>query len=88
MTWSNASGITLPNGTAIVELCFDVNGMTTSDVTITNATLTNVDGAVTTNTNSGTVTVGNPIEGFTLILGDATVMTGDNVCLPVTVNDF
>ncbi|MEL6660018.1 MAG: cohesin domain-containing protein, partial [Bacteroidota bacterium] len=88
VTWSNASGITLPNGTSIVELCFDVNGMTTSDVTITNASLTNTDGAVTTNTNSGTVTVENPIEGFTLILGDATVMTGDNVCLPVTVNDF
>ncbi|MGH1438073.1 MAG: cohesin domain-containing protein, partial [Lewinella sp.] len=28
------------------------------------------------------------LDGFTLILADATANNGDNVCLPVTVNDF
>ncbi|MGH1438071.1 MAG: cohesin domain-containing protein, partial [Lewinella sp.] len=90
VNWTNATGVTLPNGTSLVSVCFDVTGNTTSDVTLpAPRTIQNGDGdAVTTNVNSGTVTINTPIEGFTLILADATANNGDNVCLPVTVNDF
>ncbi|MEO0728724.1 MAG: cohesin domain-containing protein, partial [Bacteroidota bacterium] len=88
VSWSNATGISLADGSVLVELCFDANGMTSSDVSISSPNLTDTNGAVTTNTEPGTVTIQTPFDGFTLIMGDATVMTGDNVCLPVTVNDF
>ena len=90
VNWSNATGVTLANGASLVRLCFNVTGSTTSDVTIpVPRTIQNGDGAAVTSTvNSGTVTVDPPLEGFTLILADATANQGDNVCLPVTVNDF
>ncbi|WP_367391598.1 cohesin domain-containing protein [Lewinella sp. LCG006] len=90
VNWSNATGVTLANNASLVRLCFDVTGNTTSDVTIpVPRTIQNGDGAAVNSTvNSGTVTVSPPLDGFTLILADATANQGDNVCLPVTVNDF
>ena len=90
VNWSNATGVTLANNASLVRLCFDVTGNTSSDVTIpAPRTIQNGDGdAVTSSVNTGTVTVSPPLEGFNLILADATANQGDNVCLPVTVNDF
>jgi gliding motility-associated-like protein len=90
VNWSNATGITLADNSSLGRICFDVVGNTTSDVTVPNpVTIQNGDGDnVPTTVNSGTVTVNSTVEGFALILANATAMTGDNVCLPMTVNDF
>ncbi|WP_020538806.1 T9SS C-terminal target domain-containing protein, partial [Lewinella cohaerens] len=90
VNWSNAIGVTLADNSSLGRICFDVVGNTTSDVTIpAPRMIQNGDGdAVTSSVNSGTVTINPPVSGFALILADATANTGDNVCLPVTVNDF
>jgi len=93
INWSNATGVTLPNGASLVQLCFNVVGNTTTDVTITGTptpiSVTNgSNAAVTTTTNSGTITLDPPIVGFGLLLPSVTAMTGAQVCLPLSVTGF
>ncbi|RME91980.1 MAG: hypothetical protein D6772_17555, partial [Bacteroidetes bacterium] len=95
LSWSNTTGVTLPNGARLLELCFNtlntgtatliVSG-TPSPIVVTNAS----DEAVSVTPNNGMVTITPPIgdDEFLLVLADANVAEGDTVCLPLSVRNF
>ena len=99
LSWldNTLQGITLPDGTEIFEICFNVvgSGNTTvsfsnspTNIEVTDADENNVDPVI---TESGTVIINGepPVEGFTLTLEDFyNVETGDQICMGLTVNDF
>ncbi|NRA50334.1 MAG: hypothetical protein HRU12_14475, partial [Phaeodactylibacter sp.] len=88
--------ITLPNGSVLLEICFDANGSGSTDVEITSDVaaiefsdlnenvipLTAVDGTVTINGGPP------PTDDLTLTVEDATVNQGDNVCLELEIDNF
>ena len=96
-----AVGTTVPDGTSIYQICFDVIGasMTESDIDFsgspTGIEVADVSGTIVPFTgNSGLVTVdggsggGTPPSGFTIELPDVTADTGDNICIDVTTYNF
>ena len=91
------NGQTLPNGTVIFELCFDVVGGngTSSNInfsgTPTVIEVTDVDGPTTLTPDNGSVTVncgGNPTDGLIITAPDVTAGNGDQVCVDLTVENF
>ena len=102
MTWDdpNVQGITLPNGTVIFELCFNVTGNTTSMVTFGNTptSIEILDGdlnEIPFNSCAGTVTLGGgggplpcDITGFGLEIESANATQGQSFCLEVRTHDF
>ena len=97
--FTNGSAFTLPDGTVIFDLCFDVIGAggTSSDIIIDgDPTFIQVikqgEGAENFGLNStvGSVTVdgtGGALDVVTYTVGTASGDNGTNVCVPVTVND-
>ena len=100
MSWNHpsAQGVTLADQTVLFSLTFQgtVGGTTALEF---NPNLPQVIEILDPNGNDlgfsgndGMVTVngggGGPANGFTLSLPDINASQGDNVCLPVTVNDF
>ncbi|MCF8246910.1 MAG: gliding motility-associated C-terminal domain-containing protein [Saprospiraceae bacterium] len=105
-SWSdpNASGVTVPNGTVIYQVCLDAIGAANCGST----TLFDFNSAVTPvevyNGNSQQVTFqgvpgdleicggggggGGPVNGFAVIASDETAASGAQICVDVTVNDF
>ena len=99
LSWLDNSleGVTLADGTVLFEVCFEVIGDNTSDVTFSNSPtgieVTDVDeNSVDFNGEDGTVTVeggggGNPGD-FLLTIDDITAEQGDMICLDVTTTNF
>jgi gliding motility-associated-like protein len=99
LSWSTAeqAGVTLPNGTTIFQVCFQITGGagSTTPVQFSNTPTpmqaTNASGQnVTVNKDDGAVIVNVPLEGFFLIIEDKVVCPDDDdeFCVLVTVNDF
>lgn len=95
VNWSGATGVTLPAGSTLFELCFSTNTAGTSPITISGTpTAINVTNGsaetVPVTPNNGSITVNPVVSGddFLLTLADATVMTGDRICLPLTTTNF
>jgi gliding motility-associated-like protein len=89
------AGQDMPNGSTLFSLCFTVisGGGTMSPITFsgspTSIEITDVDGLVDLDEVNGKVTVeGDLPPGFALLLSDEQVMSGQNVCLDVSVQDF
>ncbi|RMG82134.1 MAG: hypothetical protein D6714_11845, partial [Bacteroidetes bacterium] len=96
---TNATGVTVPNGTVIFQVCFDVIGgqgqSSSFDFTNTPTAIEVFDGnsnPVTVTTNSGAVNVtggGNPNPNGLIL--SAPVTSGDmgtNICLDISVQNF
>jgi len=103
MTWNDpdVQGITLPNGTVIFELCFNVTGNTTSAVTFGNTptAIEILNGALVElpfSSCSGTVTLGTIVDppttcditGFGLEIEDVDGTQGQQVCMEVRTHGF
>lgn len=97
MVWFDQSvqGVTLANGTAIFQLCFKAKTDGTHTIafvsTPTAIAVTDVDDKpITFNSQSGSVTISGIAtgSGFKLTIADATVNSGEQVCVDVTVRDF
>ncbi len=99
-TWTDplGTGASVSDGTIAFEICFDVIGAdgTSSNLAFTNTPiaqeLVDNSGTIDFLANDGSITVNNdviipPIE-LTVMFSDASVTTGESVCLPVTVNGF
>jgi gliding motility-associated-like protein len=93
------AGVTVPAGTVIFEACFTASGSAgTTAVSIGSSPVTIEfidanDNEVTVATNNGSVTITdsnpmNPNDGFGFILSEVSGMTGEEVCLDMTVNNF
>ncbi len=90
------AGVTLPDGTQIFEICFEVIGTSTTTVTVTGSPtsieVTDADENEVTpvNTQSGVVSFeGNTGGGdLTLNIASANIEVGEEVCLDVTVTNF
>jgi gliding motility-associated-like protein len=98
LSWldQSLSGVTLTDGTAIFEICFNALQGGTTDVSFsgspTGIEISDTDGNIIPfNSESGTVTIngggGGPSD-FNLILSDETVNQGDEVCMDVSVEGF
>jgi gliding motility-associated-like protein len=100
MSWDNPAAVSLPDGTVLFEVCFDVTGgggnvsavSFTSDPLAINIT-DGQGGSVQTDLDHGAVTIlsdgGNPYDGFTLILSEEMADTqGEEVCVSLEVYDF
>ena len=101
LSWIDAEldGTTVPNGTQLFTLCFNVVGNATSQVSFSNTPtpieiINTADQNVQASTVNGTVTVGSspppppPSNAFTLTVGSAMSSPGNQVCLGVTTNNF
>lgn len=96
--WDEPLGgtVTLPNNSRIFDLCFNVVGSAgqMSDVDFVDSPLPiefgNGNGQLTFQTNSGKVTVtgGGGGGDVNFILGDASGMCGDTICIPINVENF
>jgi gliding motility-associated-like protein len=98
----DVSGVTVPDGTVIYQLCFDIIGSSGQSSSITiNGTptvieVTNGSGnPVGLTVNSGSVNVSGgtpppppPVVGFAILASDQTVQNGDNFCIEFSVQDF
>jgi gliding motility-associated-like protein len=94
-----SSGVSLPGGSVLLELCFMATGEGTAGVQFAD-TPVNIEAVQSTGdggqqtidvqTGNGTVNIssGTSVEGFQLRVGDASVQPGESFCLPVRVNDF
>ena len=88
--------ITLPNGSVLLEVCFDAIGSGTTDVEITSDVAAIEFSDINENviplvSNDGTVTINGgppPTGDLTLTVEDATVNQGDNVCLALEIDNF
>jgi hypothetical protein len=98
-TWNDptALGVTLPDGTTLLELCFTVTGTSTTTVsfsgTPTAIEVTDVNEVtIPFNGDNSTVTIegggGGPPTGFTLLLPDVMASQGDQICLPLTTANW
>lgn len=98
LSWfdQSSTGVTVPDGTVIFEVCFTAVGSGTSQVSITGSqTAIEVidvnNQLLPVTTNNGTVTIqggGSGSDDFTLTIGDADVQPGETFCLPVTVQNY
>ena len=99
----DVQGVTVPDGTVIYQVCFDVVGSSgqSSSLTIDGnpTSIEVVDGnsdpvGLTVNTGSVTVSGGNPppppppINGFAIIASDQTIESGEDFCIEFSVQDF
>jgi gliding motility-associated-like protein len=87
--------ITLPDGSVVLEVCFDAIGSGTAAVEITSDVaaieFSDTDENVIPLTgNDGTVTIngGPPSDDLTVTVGSASVNQGETVCVPITVDNF
>ena len=93
-TNSNVENQSLPNGTVLYEMCFDVIGAGGSSSEITFGANQVLFSDVDNNEHNVTITPGVvtaqcAIEGFALLFPpDTCIQPGEILCLPVTVNDF
>ncbi|MCB0640844.1 MAG: hypothetical protein KDC44_04355, partial [Phaeodactylibacter sp.] len=96
-TSPNASnGTTVNNGTTIYSLCFDLIGSSgdESDLTFSGTPLavsgTDPDGSVNVSGTNGTIVVnGLPqVDDFALVMQNAQVASGDQICIPVLALNF
>ena len=90
-----ADGETLNNGSTVFTICFIVNGNGTHPVSITNTPLSIEvvdvnDMEVTPTIQNGSITGSGATGGgpLTFTVGTASAMTGQTVCVPVTVGGF
>lgn len=97
VVWSdpNAVGISIPGGTVLYELCFNAVGtpgqMSNIGFASSPTAIEFADGnsePVAFQGVPGKVTIDGPLEGFALILGSVEGAPGEEVCVPITVNDF
>ena len=90
----SAAGVTLADGTTIFQLCFEPlvsGGTATVSIQSGEEAYDTDDNVVDTQTESGIITIGGGVgsfDDFALIIGSDNVMTGDEVCLPVSVANF
>ena len=98
----DVAGVTVPDGTVIYQMCFDIIGSSgqTSNITIDGVPtiIEVIDGSndpVNLVTLPGSVTVSGgspppppPVDGFAIIASDQTVETGNNFCVEFSVQDF
>jgi trimeric autotransporter adhesin len=90
------TGQSVPNGTVIFELCFNVIGSAgaMSPINFSGSPVpievSNPSGLVTPVFNNGSVTVSNTIDpsAFALFLSNANVQSGDNFCIDLSVQNF
>ncbi len=89
------NAVTLDNGTAIFELCFtpQVNSATSDVIFSNNPTSIEITDGDEMNVpftgDNSTVVIGDGEgEGFRLAIGDGSVKSGNEICIPVTVRDF
>jgi gliding motility-associated-like protein len=92
-TNSNVENQSLPDGTVLYEMCFDVIGAGGSSSTITFGTNQVLFSDVDNNEHNVTITPGMvtaqcAIEGFALIAEEFCTEPGIEYCMPVRVNDF
>ncbi len=92
---NSLSPITLPDGSVLLELCFDAIGSGTTDVSITSDVaaieFSDVDeNVIPLTANDGTVTIngGPPSDDLAVFVGSASVNQGESFCIPVTVDNF
>ncbi|MEN0003472.1 MAG: cohesin domain-containing protein [Bacteroidota bacterium] len=97
VAWTDNSlnGVTVPDGTVLFEVCFDIlgdNGSTTVSFSTepTNIQVTTNDGPISFTTNNGTVTAlpTNNNDELVLNLSSAMGSQGDEVCLEITADNF
>ncbi len=97
----NVSGVTVPDGTVIYQICFDAIGTSgqTSPFSFdgTPTQIEVIDGnndPVTLVPDNGSVTLSGtpppppPVMGFAILASDTTVETGDDFCMQFSVQDF
>ncbi len=100
MSWDNPAAVSLPDGTVLFEVCFEVTG-TGGNVSAVSFTSDPVaisitdeqGGSVQTDLDHGAVTIlsdgGNPYDGFTLVLTEELADNqGEEVCVSLEVYDF
>lgn len=78
-------GVSLPNNTAIYELCYNVIG---SSGNTANISISNVVSDPTIITRNGQVNIQGGVEGLAFIIDNAIQPFGDRQCVDVSVNDF
>jgi gliding motility-associated-like protein len=92
-----AVGVTLPDGTTLLEICFEVVGTQGQSTTIqftdvpTQRELATANGTIEFTSANGTFTVGGdppPPTGKLVNIGTVNVTSGESFCTPITVNDF
>ena len=95
MVWieNAARGVTLTNGTVIYEVCFKTKGapgsVTPFNFVSTGAEVSNTTTLVPFKGINGTVTVKqNTVPNFEVLSENKVVQSGQEVCLPVKVNNF
>ncbi len=93
VNWNSGAGVTLPNGTTLYQICFNVIGAggTSSNLTFGgNPSATDGNGAIMVNTNNGQINVMAPNNGTDFIITGADVSgeIGDVVCVDVTAQNF
>ncbi|RMF03440.1 MAG: hypothetical protein D6772_02140, partial [Bacteroidetes bacterium] len=94
-TWNDptAMGVTLDDGTVLLELCFDVTGNTTTNVDFSGSptAIEITDGNemnVPFNGDGSTVTIGGGTPSLNLRVGSLTTTVGGDFCVPVQVTNF
>ncbi|HMQ49130.1 MAG TPA: cohesin domain-containing protein [Saprospiraceae bacterium] len=96
VNWYNEqlTGINLPNGATIMEMCFTAlgSGISTeidfsSDIAAIEISDSNQD-IIPFNGNSGTITMTGTFSGFLVSAEDATVPQGEQICVPITAQNF
>lgn len=101
LAWSdpNAAGVSVEDGTAIYQVCFNVlgnNAITAvtisgepTEIEVTDSGLNNVpfdfDTGIVTISDNGS---GTGFEGFGIIVGDKSLQEGESFCIPVSVQEF
>ena len=94
VSWdNNGTGMTLPNGTVLYQVCFNVIGAggTSSSLAFANGTAADGNGGnVDVNGNNGAINVLTPNNGTDFIVTGSTETgdIGDVVCVDVTVENF
>lgn len=88
----NIENISLPDGTVLFELCFDVIGAGSTDVTFGTSPIpvfTDIDGVELPNAIvPGVVNATCALQGFAFIAETECVMPGQEICIDIQVNDF
>ncbi|HEX5111462.1 MAG TPA: cohesin domain-containing protein, partial [Saprospiraceae bacterium] len=87
----NVENQSLPNGTVLFEICFNLLGAGSSNVTFGNSPVTFSDvsdNQYEVNITPATATGQCAIQGFAFIADTVCAMPGDVVCMDIKINDF
>ncbi len=88
----NIENDTLPDGTVLFEICFEVIGAGASEITFGNTpapSITDIDGnAHVVNMTPAVITAQCLLEGFALVADSACTMPNGTACFDIKVNDF